>query len=107
MRQGKFDKEQIGAILQQFENGRTAADLAKEHGVSRATIYAWRSNYRARQEGPLDPRLHTTIADDPSRIKVLEDEIRQLQRLVVNLSLEKDALKSLVRQHGLPLPPEY
>lgn len=42
MKQTRFSEEQIIATLKQLETGRTAADLAREVGVSKHTIYARR-----------------------------------------------------------------
>jgi putative transposase len=38
------EAEMIGA-LKQLEAGRTAADVARELGVSKHTIYAWKAKY--------------------------------------------------------------
>lgn len=37
----------IGA-LKQMEAGRSAADVGRELGVSKHTIYAWKAKYRGR-----------------------------------------------------------
>ena len=45
MKKGRFSEEQIIGILKQHEAGGKAADLAREHGISEATIYTWKSKY--------------------------------------------------------------
>ena len=82
MRKSKFTESQIIAILKQAEGGAKVADLAREHGVSTATIYAWRSKY-----GGMD-------ASEAKRLKDLEEENRRLKEMVAELSLNERALKS-------------
>lgn len=45
MQKSKFTDSQILSILKQHENGVPVAELAREHGVSNALIYQWRSKY--------------------------------------------------------------
>jgi transposase-like protein len=41
MKRGRFSEEQIVGILKEHEAGRKIAELAREHGVSEATLYGW------------------------------------------------------------------
>ena len=55
MKKGRFSEEQIIGILKQHEAGRKVADLAREHAISEATIYTWKSKYGGMQvSGPSD-----------------------------------------------------
>jgi putative transposase len=67
-------------------------ELAREMGVSEATIYTWKSKY-----GGMD-------VSEAQRLKSLEDENRRLKQLVADLSLDKEALKGIVRKNGWSLP---
>jgi putative transposase len=43
MKSGRFSEERIIGILKQQEAGQKVAELAREHGISEATIYNWKS----------------------------------------------------------------
>ena len=45
MKTSKFSESQIVAILKQQEAGVKVADICREHGISNATFYKWRSKY--------------------------------------------------------------
>lgn len=64
MRQSRFSDSQIIAILKQDEAGSPVPELCREHGISSATFYKWRSKF-----GGMDASLM-------SRLKALEDENR-------------------------------
>ena len=92
MKKGRFTEEQIIGVLKQHEAGRKAQELAREIGVSEATIYTWKSKY-----GGMD-------VSEAERLKSLEDENRRLKQLVGDLSLDKEALKGIVRKNGWSFP---
>jgi putative transposase len=43
MKRGRFSEEQIIAILREHEAGAKAAELARKHGISEATLYTWKA----------------------------------------------------------------
>ena len=45
MKKSKFSDSQIMAILKQAEAGIPVSELCREHGMSNATFYKWRSKY--------------------------------------------------------------
>ena len=67
-------------------------DLAREIGVSDATIYTWKSKCGGMEVG------------EAQRLKGLEDENRRLKHLVADLSLDKEVRKAIVRKNGWSLP---
>ena len=77
----------IGAV-KQVEAGRTAEEVAREMGVSKHTIYAWKQRY-----GGLE-------VAEAQELKQLRDENARLKRLVADLSLDKDALQFVIRKNG-------
>jgi len=92
MKKSRFTEEQIIGILKQHEAGRKMNELAREHGVSEATLYTWKSKY-----GGLE-------VSEAQRLRGLEDENRRLKHLVADLSLDKEALKAVIRKNGWSLP---
>jgi len=45
MRKSRFSDSQIMAVLKQAEAGVKVPDLCREHGISSATFYKWRSRF--------------------------------------------------------------
>ena len=92
MKKSRYTEEQIIAILKQHEAGVKTADLCREHGISDATFYNWKAKY-----GGLD-------VSEAQRLRQMEDENRRLKHLVADLSLDKEALKAVIRKNGWSLP---
>jgi putative transposase len=88
MKSGRFSEEQIIGILKRHEAGQKVVDLAREHGVSEASIYNWKSKY-----GGLE-------VSEAQRLRQLEDENRRLKHLVADLSLDKEVLKAVISKNG-------
>ena len=84
----KHSEAQIIEALKQVEAGRTAADVGRELGVSKHTLYAWKAKY-----GGLE-------VSEAQRLRQLEDENRRLKKLVADLSLDKDMLQAVIRKNG-------
>ena len=83
MKKSRISEEQIVGILKQAEAGRKTEELCREHGISPATFYTWRSKY-----GGLE-------LSEAKRLKVLEEENGRLKALVAELSLDNKILKDL------------
>jgi putative transposase len=84
MRKSRYSETQIVGILKQVEGGRKVREVCREHGVSEAAYYQWKSKY-----GGLE-------AADIKRLKELEDENRRLKQLYADVSLENRALKDVI-----------
>ena len=89
MSKSKHSEAQIITALKQVEAGRTADDVAREYGVSKHTIYAWKAKF-----GGMD-------ASEAQKLRALEDENSRLKRLVADLSLDREMLKGVIAKNGL------
>ena len=83
----RFSEEQIIGLLKQQEAGATVAQLCREHNVSEATFYKWKSKF-----GGLE-------VNEAKRLRQLEEENLKLKRLVADLSLDNIALKDLLSKN--------
>jgi putative transposase len=45
MKKSRFTETQIVSILKQADHGRAVKELCREHGISEATFYNWKSKY--------------------------------------------------------------
>ena len=91
MKKSRYTEEQVIGAVKQMEAGRKAKELARELGVSEATLYAWKSKY-----GGLE-------VNEARRLRDLEQENARLKKLVAELSLDKDALQTVIRKNGWSL----
>ena len=84
----RHTEAQIIGALKQLEAGRKAEDVAREVGVSKHTIYAWKAKY-----GGMD-------VSQAQEAKQLRDENTRLRKLVADLSLDKDMLQAVIAKNG-------
>jgi putative transposase len=84
MRKSKFTESQIVAILKAGDAGKKVQDICREHGISDATYYKWKSKYGGME------------ASDLKRTKELEAELAQYKRMYAELARENDAMKALI-----------
>ena len=81
MKTARYSDAQIMGILRQAESGVPVSELCREHGMSSASFYKWRSRY-----GGMDASM-------VSEMKAMADENRRLKRMYAEMSMQNDLLK--------------
>jgi putative transposase len=84
MKSSRYTEEQIIAVLNQGEAGMKTAEVCRQNGLSPATFYKWKAKY-----GGLE-------VSEARRLRQLEDENRRLKQIVADLTLDNQALKTVV-----------
>ncbi len=80
----RFTEEQIAYALKRNETGTKVGDICREMGVSDAAFYRWKTKYAGMGVSEL------------RKLKSLEEENRQLKKLVADLSLDKHMLQEVL-----------
>ena len=84
MKKSRFTETQIVSILKEADAGRPVKEVCRQHGISDATYYKWKSKYGGME------------VSDLKRVKELEAENAKLKRLFADLALENAAMKDLI-----------
>ena len=74
--------------MKEVEAGLKVEQVCRNHGISSATYYNWKSKYGGME------------ASDVKRLKALEEENSRLKKMYANLSLEHEAVKELIVKKG-------
>jgi len=82
MKKSRYNEEQIVRILRETDRD-SVAEVAKRHGVSVPSIYAWQKRY-----GELD-------CNDVRRMKTLESENSRLKKILAERDLEIEVMKEI------------
>ena len=88
MSRSRHSEAQMIGALKQLKAGRKAEDVVREIGVSKHTLYAWKAKYGGMS------------VSEAQEAKQLRDENTKLRKLVADLSLDKEALQSVIRKNG-------
>jgi putative transposase len=81
MRNGRFSEEQIINVLKEHQAGIPVVELCRQHGISDATFYTWRTKYGGME------------VSDARKLKALEDENRKLKKLLAEAMLDVATLR--------------
>ena len=72
--------------VQELESGIDAETVARNHGISKATLYNWKSKYSGME------------ASQVRRLKELEEENRKLKQMYAELVLDNKLLKDVIEK---------
>lgn len=86
MKKTKFTESQIIGILKEQEQGKKMIDICREHGISQATFYQWKSKYSGMDVNQL------------KRVKELEAQLAQYKKIVAEQTLHITVLKDIVEK---------
>ena len=86
MKMSTFSPAQIAGILKEFDSGKSAEEISREHGASKASLYKWRQRYGGME------------ASELKKIKELEEENSRLKRMYANLGMELDVAKYIIEK---------
>ena len=84
----RFTEEQIIKMLQEAECGLTVQALCRKYAIASATYYRWKT------------RFSGLTLSEARKLKTLEQENKQLKRLVAEQALAIVALKDIVTNVG-------
>lgn len=86
MKKSRFSDSQILSILKQAETGTAVADLCREHSISSALFYRWRSKY-----GGMNLSLMR-------RLKELETENTRLKKMYAEERLKAEIAREIIEK---------
>ena len=82
MKKSRYSEEQMVKILREADE-TPVSEVAKKHGISDVTIYAWRKRF-----GKLE-------AVDVKRLRQIETENARLKKLLAERDLEIEVMKEI------------
>ena len=87
MKKSRYSAEQVAFALRQAEGGTPVTDICRKIGISEQTFYRWKKRFAGM--GVAEVR----------RLRILEEENKQLKQLVADLSLDKQMLQDVLRKN--------
>lgn len=79
------EMEMVNAV-RQLESGVSADLVAREHGISRTSLYKWKSKYSGMDVSQV------------KRLKELEEENRKLKQMYADLTLDNQILRDVIEK---------
>lgn len=84
MKKSRFTEHQIIAILKEVDAGLKVQDACRNHGISSATYYQWKSKF-----GGMEP-------SDIKKMRDLEGELSRYKQMYAELAHENYALRDVI-----------
>jgi putative transposase len=86
MKKSRFSESRIIAMLKQADGGTPVPELCREHGMSSALFYRWRSKF-----GGMDASMM-------ARLKELEEENRRLKKMYAEERLKAEIVAEALQK---------
>ena len=86
MKKSVHSESEMVKAVQELENGINAETVARNHGISKATLYNWKSKYSGMDVSQI------------RRLKELEEENRKLKQMYADLALDNRILKDVIEK---------
>ena len=86
MKKSVHSESEMVKAVQELENGINAETVACNHGISKATLYKWKSKYSGMDVSQI------------RRLKDLEEENSKLKQMYADLALDNRILKDVIEK---------
>ena len=86
MKKTRHSETEMVKAVHQLDSGVSAELVAREHGISRTTLYKWKSKYSGMDVSQV------------KRLKELEEENRKLKQMYANLALDNQILRDVIEK---------
>ena len=86
MKKSKHTESQIISILKEQESGMKVAEICRQHGISQATFFNWKSKYGGMEVNQL------------KKMKELEAELAQYKKMYAELAFQNTVLKDVIEK---------
>lgn len=87
----RFTEEQIVKILEEYRNGKSVKEVARDYGITTNTIYTWKRKCGEMSKQGIHKRRN------------LEEENARLKRFVAELSLDDLVQKDIIKKYYDPV----
>lgn len=86
MKASNFSDAQKAFIIKQGEDGTPVAEICRKAGISQATYFNWKKKYAG------------LLPTEMKRLKQFEDENARLNKIVADLTLDREMLQDVIRR---------
>ena len=86
MKKSVHSESEMVKAVQKLENGINVETVARNHGISKATLYNWKSKYSGMNVSQI------------RRLKELEEENCKLKQMYADLALDNRILKDVIEK---------
>ena len=86
MKKSRHSEHEIVKAVNQLDSGLSADVICRGYGISRATLYNWRSKYSGMDSSHI------------KRLKELEEENRRLKQIYADIALDNKILKDVIEK---------